>query len=323
MTSETENNSQVQAMVLAAGFGTRLWPLTGRLAKPAVPFLGKALVAHCVDLLELHGIKDIVVNTHYQAQSVERALKDRDVRFSHETEILGTAGALRHAIDQGLLNPERPTLIINGKLFTDIDLSAAINHHRTSNAEITMVLRENSNREAFREIICEDSIVRGFGKTREPEGPHPLLFTGIHILSSKALKTIPSGNSDTIRDTYPPFLARGEVQAVRDRSPYWWEFSTIQRYMDLHVRAYQEGLAPLNSIAQNTQISPSSTLKNCVIWAQARIDEDCELDHVVIGEGVHLAPNTRISHMIVIKKSFVETIERGEVQGDYVFVPLA
>ena len=310
-------------MVLAAGFGTRLWPLTAKLAKPAVPFLGKALVTHCVDLLEQHGINDIVVNTHYQPESVQRALKDRNVSFSHETEILGTAGALRHAVNQGLLDPERPTLIINGKLFTDINLSDAINQHQSSKAEITMVLRDNVNREAFREILCEETTVLGFGKTRQPEGPQPLLFTGIHILSPKALKSIPQGNSDTIKDTYPPFLKRGEVHAIRDRSPYWWEFSTLQRYVDLHTQAHQKGLSPLNTIAENTQISPSSVLKNCVIWSQARIDEDCELDHVVVGEGVYLPPNTRISHMIVIKKSLVDTIERGEVQGDYVFVPLA
>ena len=81
-------------MVLAAGYGTRLWPLTRYQAKPAVPFLGRPLVSHTVDYLIKHGVTDIIVNTHYSPMSIERALEGMSVGLSHGGEILGTGGAL-------------------------------------------------------------------------------------------------------------------------------------------------------------------------------------------------------------------------------------
>jgi NDP-sugar pyrophosphorylase family protein len=316
-------DTNMQAMVLAAGFGTRLWPLTAQRAKPAVPFLGKALVAHCVELLELHRISKIVVNTHYQPQSIHRALAHKDVAFSHEPDILGTAGAIRHALKHGQLAPDRSTLIINGKLFTDIDLTAAIKSHEASGAEITMILRDNVKKEAFREVICDGDVVTGFGQGRQPTSDQPLLFTGIHILSPHVLTSIPEGNSDTIRDTYPPFLERRQVFAYRDRSLYWWEFSTLQRYVDLHAQAHKVGIAPANTIAADAQVAANSQLQNCIVWARAQIGEECQLDHVVIGEDVHLQPKTHLKDTVVMRKSSLKSIERGEIRGDYVFVPLA
>jgi NDP-sugar pyrophosphorylase family protein len=115
--SVTGAPADVQVLVLAAGLGTRLWPLTGDRAKPAVPFLGRPLVAHVVDLVARHGLGPVVVNTHYRAESVRAALADAPVpvRFSHEVEILGTAGAIRHALDQGLLADARHLLVISAR----------------------------------------------------------------------------------------------------------------------------------------------------------------------------------------------------------------
>ena len=140
-------------MVLAAGLGTRLWPLTADRAKPAVPFLGRPLVEGVVALLGEHGIDRAVVNTHYQPLGVEAALDAAadlgvDVAFSHEPDILGTAGCLAEALARGLLSADRPTLVINGKLHTDIDLGAAIEAHVASGAQVTMVLRPNPRRAA-------------------------------------------------------------------------------------------------------------------------------------------------------------------------------
>lgn len=317
------NSPDYQAMVLAAGFGTRLWPLTATCAKPAVPFLGKGLVAHGVDLLLSHNVKRICVNTHYQASSVEESLQGRPVTFSHESEILGTAGAIRQAIDLGHLDANLDIMVFNGKLYTDVDIEKVFLFHRETQAAVTMVLRPNTTREAFREILCEDGRVVGFGEGRQPKGANPLLFTGIHILSPEVLSKIPPGNSDTIRDLYPSFIRSGKIHAFLDTSEYWWEFSTLQRYVDLHVEARSKGLTGRNTISDQCRINPDSSLENCIVWPNAEIPENCVLHEVIVGRSVSVPPGTRLSRHAIVRKSEITELERGYIQGEYVYVPLA
>src|SRR5437764_532988 len=89
----------MKAVILAAGFGTRLWPLTEDRTKPAIPFLNRPLIAYAVDYLAAHGIRDIIVNLHHQPESIRRALGDGSalgvrLHYSFEEEILGTSGAI-------------------------------------------------------------------------------------------------------------------------------------------------------------------------------------------------------------------------------------
>src|SRR5512141_1192458 len=119
----------MKAMILAAGFGTRLFPLTIDRTKPAIPFLGKPLVGYVAEYIAKFGFKDVVVNLHHQPDSVIEALgggEEFGVRIHYTREvpnILGTAGALDKARD--LLGDET-FLIVNGKIITDIDIAAAI-----------------------------------------------------------------------------------------------------------------------------------------------------------------------------------------------------
>ncbi|HNU07034.1 MAG TPA: nucleotidyltransferase family protein, partial [Pyrinomonadaceae bacterium] len=127
----------MKAMILAAGFGTRLFPLTIDRTKPAIPFLGKPLVGYVAEYVATFGFEDVVVNLHHQPESVRRALgdgKDFGVRIHYTEEIpsiLGTAGALdnaRHLLEDDTF------VIVNGKIITDIDISAAVETHRRSGA---------------------------------------------------------------------------------------------------------------------------------------------------------------------------------------------
>src|SRR5215218_7259550 len=118
----------MKAMILAAGFGTRLFPLTIDRTKPAIPFLGKPLVAYVAEYAAKFGFRDFVVNLHHQPESVKQALGDGSayvvkIQYSLESpEILGTSGALDNARD--LLNGDT-VLIINGKIISEIDIAAA------------------------------------------------------------------------------------------------------------------------------------------------------------------------------------------------------
>src|SRR5436305_692491 len=132
----------MKAMILAAGFGTRLYPLTIDRTKPAIPFLGKPLVGYVAEYIARHGITEMVVNLHHQPQSVINALGDGSQFGVHidytieQPEILGTAGALKFA--KKYLKDDT-FVIVNGKIITDLDISAAIETHKQSGAIATMV----------------------------------------------------------------------------------------------------------------------------------------------------------------------------------------
>src|SRR5260370_993212 len=211
----------MKGMILAAGYGERLWPLTADRTKPALPVLGKPLVGYVAEYLAQAGIPDVIVNRHHQPDSVRRALGDGSqlgvkLRYVHESEILGTSGALDNARD---LLAGNTLVVVNGKLITDLDLNAALETHRRTAALATLVLKENPQRERFSTVETRDGFVTGFGGMPPPDSPTsnvlspaPLMFTGIQILDRRIFEYIPHGVfSHSTVDVYP--------QAIATRSP--------------------------------------------------------------------------------------------------------
>jgi len=152
-------------MILAAGYGTRLWPLTIDRAKPAIPFMGRPLVGYVAEYLARFGFGEIAVNLHHRGESVRASLGDGErfgVRFHYveEPTILGTGGALDNA--RALLDADT-FVVINGKIATDINLDAALETHRRARALATLVLRENVKRERYSMVEVRDRLVTGFG----------------------------------------------------------------------------------------------------------------------------------------------------------------
>src|SRR5919202_6944933 len=121
----------MRAMILAAGYGTRLWPLTVDRTKPAIPFMGRPLVGYIAEYLAGQGVSEVMVNLHHRPESVRAALGDGSrygikLSYIEEPEILGTSGALDNAKD--FLDSDT-FIVINGKIVTDIDLQSALRTH--------------------------------------------------------------------------------------------------------------------------------------------------------------------------------------------------
>ncbi|MDQ1590147.1 MAG: mannose-phosphate guanylyltransferase [Pyrinomonadaceae bacterium] len=155
----------MRAMILAAGYGTRLWPLTLDRAKPALPFMGRPLVGYVAEYLVRFGCGEIIVNLHHRPESVRAALGDGSdfgVRLSYieEPVILGTSGAIDNA--RAFLEGDT-FIVVNGKLATDIDLGAALETHRRERALATLVLRRNAGRERYSTVEVEGGLVKRFG----------------------------------------------------------------------------------------------------------------------------------------------------------------
>ena len=217
----------MKAMILAAGFGQRLFPLTIDRTKPAIPFLGKPLIGYVAEYVAKFGFREFVVNLHHQPESVMKSLGDGS-RFGvhinytlEEPEILGTAGALDNAREY---LEDDTFLIINGKIITDIDISKAIETHKKSGALATMVLKENPKFEKFTEVFVENGQVKGFGQgfpkqipNPKSQIPNPLMFTGIHILEPRVFEYIPRG---VYSDIVPTFYNPAIEQRRKDRRAY-------------------------------------------------------------------------------------------------------
>src|SRR5689334_2846088 len=280
----------MRAIVLSAGYGTRLWPLTEDRTKPAIPILGKPLVGYVAEYLAGYGIDEIVVNLHHRPESVRRALGDGSrfgvkLHYVEEPVILGTSGALDNTREFF----ERETfVVVNGKIITDIDLNAAIETHRRMNAIATLVLLPNVRRERFSVVETDDSRIKGFGGMPTDEGPVPMMFTGIHIMEPRILEYVPRGVfSDSVTDVYPKAMAKGEIIAAHVAAGKWRELSTLKRYLDISVELLKEAEKPFVT-GSNSSIDGSATVSDSIIW-----------DNVAVGAGAHvsravLADNVKI-----------------------------
>ena len=338
--------SVMKAMILAAGFGTRLFPLTIDRTKPAIPFLGKPLVGYVAEYIAKFGFTDVVVNLHHQPESVKKALGDGEnfgVKIQYtleEPKILGTAGALDNA--RRYLEHET-FLIINGKIITDIDISAALETHRNSGALATMVLKPNPQRERFTIVETEGKLIIGFGDfpeqdsgsaTQEIQNPkskiqNPLMFTGIHILEPRVFDYIPRGvYSDIVPTFYRPAIARGERIVAHITNGNWFELSTIPRYLDISL-AMLNGRKEKIVRGENVKISASATVKDSVIWDDVTIADGAHVSKTIIADGVKIGKDERFENVAIVRAEMLnhcdeipEKALRGYTHGENYVVPL-
>jgi NDP-sugar pyrophosphorylase family protein len=331
----------MKAMILAAGFGTRLFPLTIDRTKPAIPFLGKPLVGYVAEYVSRFGFKEIVVNLHHQPDSVISALGDGS-RFGvhidytrEEPKILGTAGALDNA-RQFLGNDT--FLIVNGKIITDIDIADALETHKRTGAIATMILKPNIKREHFTVVDVADGLVRGFGDYAEPlteqeirDAEHPpaapLMFTGIHIMEPQVFDYIPRGvYSDIVPTFYSPALSRGERIAAHIADGEWFELSTIPRYLDISLRMMKR---TDTFVGGGCNIAKSAVIKDSVLWDNISVGDDVSLYRTIVADGVTISSGEHFENAAIVRAEMVrncdeipEKAQRGYIQDDNYIVPL-
>lgn len=325
----------MRAIILSAGYGTRLWPLTEDRTKPAIPILGKPLVGYVAEYLAGYGCKDIVVNLHHRPESVRRALGDGSkfgvkLYYVEEPVILGTSGALDNARD--ILDGDT-FVVVNGKIITDIDLNAAFETHRRTRALATLVLLPNAACERFSIVKTRDGLLEGFGgmpaKSDFSEGNPPLMFTGIHILEPGIFDYVPRGLfSDSVTDVYPQALAKGETIAVHVAGESWYELSTLPRYLDISLLLLERQGASV-STGRGSEISPDAEVSHSVLWDNVRIRSGARVRRALLGDNVEIGAGEVVENAAVVCASLVRgkipppKALKGEFRGDNFVVPLA
>jgi NDP-sugar pyrophosphorylase family protein len=284
-------------MLLAAGLGSRLRPLTDLRPKPIVPVANKPLGAFAMEHLARAGVTAIVANTHPRPHEVETALAaacpgEVSLRFSRETTLLGTGGGLRKA-RQLFDDPQDSVIVMNGDTIFAPDLSRALAAHRSRGAVATMILRHVPNPSEHGAIgLDEGGWVRSLLGT--PEGrtvAQQLMFTGVQILAPEAFAALPESGC-VIRTAYRHWIDRGApVVGIVDDSP-WADLGTIAEYHRLNlelasgsfrwpgVRPRQGSIlaSPLEPercrhsvVGTDVQLDAGVSLERCVVWAGTRV----------------------------------------------------
>jgi len=320
----------MKAMILAAGFGTRLWPLTVGRTKPALPFLNRPLIAYTIEYLKRHGVEDLIINLHHEPDSVREQIgdgSDYGVRIDYsveEPEILGTSGALDRVRDR--LDKET-FLVINGKIITDIDLGAAVAAHHDRQALATLVLLPNDKRERFSEVkITEDGRVSEFAGFPESDNPQsaslqfgrnpqsPLMFTGIHVLDPGIFEYIPRGVfSDSVRDVYPKAMADGKTVAahVADGASSWRELSTIERYLTISLEFLRrEGRDTI--MDEGCEVESGATIERSILWRRARVCGGARLTECIVGDDVIIPSGAEFRRAAIVRVDAVSLNDRPE-----------
>jgi NDP-sugar pyrophosphorylase family protein len=296
-----------QALILAAGLGTRLRPLTDVRAKPAIPVAGEPMIRRIIRWLAACGVDDIVVNLHHLPQTIAAVVGDgRDlgvrVRYSWEQpRILGSAGGPRLA--RPIVGARR-FWIVNGDTLTDVDLEGIEASHDASHARVTLGLV--ANREFLRYggvRLDEDRRVTGF-TPRGPaaEGSHH--FIGVQLVDADVFDGLPAGEpASTIGGIYDRLIAvdrdaiRGQVSAasfvdVGTPADYWRTSAAF---------AATSGGRP--SVGRNVSIDASSRVTRSILWDDVRVGAGAVLDECIAADGVVVPDGAEHRRKILVMRN--------------------
>ena len=319
----------MKAMILAAGFGTRLWPLTIERTKPAIPFLNCPLIAFTIDYLKQFGITEIIINLHHEPDSVREEIgngSEYGVKITYSIEdpiILGTAGALdpvRHLLK------DETFFVINGKIITNLDLRAALETHRQRKAIATLVMLPNPKLEKFSQIIVDErGNYQGFSGFPTPDHrspPPPLMFTGISILEPGILEYIPSGvEYDSIRQVYPQVMSEGKIVAAHVGEGDWYELSTLARYLEISLEFMRRDKLEFTA-DESCEIASTASVKDSVLWRDVKISSGAKINQCIIANGVRIPENSNYARKVIVRAELVvngaipEKATNGIVDGE-------
>lgn len=216
-----------KAMLLSAGFGTRLKPLTLTTPKPLLKLDGAVLIDHQLKFLANFGIREVVINLHHLGEKIRGHVGEGShlgvsVFYSYEPQILGTGGGIKKA--QHFFD-EKPFVVLNSDTLIAIDLSQVVSHHFESGAAATMVVKELVHDEHNPVLVDAGGLVKGFGR-----GGH--FYTGLQIIGPEMLSILPPDGVPAclIEDGYKKLLKEGRRVAAFLHDGYFNDLGTPERY---------------------------------------------------------------------------------------------
>ena len=299
-------------MVLAAGLGLRMRPLTLLRAKPVLPVLNRPLLHWTLLRLRRAGVREVVVNLHHLPETVVSALGDGrglglQIRYSRENVILGTGGGPRAVRD---FFGGEPFLLVNGDVLFEMDVRALVRRHRESGACATLALRPNPDPTAYSPVVTDrrGRVLSIAGRPRRAQGVVSL-FASVHVMEPALLDRLPEGASDSVRDLYLPQLAEGaHLLGVRMRGA-WFDLGRPSLYLAAQLRLLPGGRPVIDRTAR---VSSSARVRRSVVGAGARVGAGAWVERSVVWEGAVIAAGAQVSGAVVASGATVLEGERAE-----------
>ena len=216
----------MKAMVLAAGLGTRLQPITFEVPKPMVPVLDRPVMAHILDLLEAQGFDELVANLHWFPDEIRGYFGDR-FEWRYEPELLGTAGGVRGARD---FFGRDPVLVVSGDALTDLDLRALVERHRAAGGIGTIGVKSVADTSEYGVVVHdEDGRIQGFQEKPDPsEALSDLANTGIYCFEPEIFDYFPDADPvDWAKDVFPALLEHDVPFHIHEIDAYWNDVGSL------------------------------------------------------------------------------------------------
>ncbi len=314
-------------MVLAAGLGTRLRPLTNEITKPMVPVLDRPVMAHILDLLDEHGFEQVIANLHYFPDSIKQYFGER-LNYRFEPELLGTAGGVRACAD---FFGEEPFLVISGDALTDIDLSAFVARHREAGGVATLAVKKVSDTREYGVVLHDrDGRITGFQEKPSPEEAlSDLGNCGIYIFDPTIFDYFPERPFvDWAQDVFPTLLENDIPFHIHEVREYWNDVGSLSELRqgtfdalrgELRLQVEGREVAPGVVVAGDTAVPQSATIDGSAwIGRDVEIGQNVRLTGpLVLGDGARVGEGAQLRDCIVLPGTFVEpgSILIGAIAG--------
>jgi mannose-1-phosphate guanylyltransferase len=311
----------VQALVLAGGEGTRLRPLTRTTPKPIMPLAGRPFLTFMLGWAHSHGVDEVILSCGFMSDAVRRVVGDiydgMRLRYVIEEEPLGTAGPVRLAHDEGLL--EERLFVLNGDVLTDIDLTAEREEHERRGARATLALYAVEDTSSYGVVpTAEDGAVEAFIEKGGNEAPTGRINAGAYVIERELVERIPAGRAVSFeREVFPSLV--GEGLYGYKAAGYWIDIGTPERYLEatwdllagrvastLPPRDETGSLVYENCLVSGAHVGPQSVLgRHCSVGTDARVERS------VLHERVHVGADAAVVESVLAER--VRVGERARV----------
>jgi mannose-1-phosphate guanylyltransferase len=313
---------RLRALVLAAGRGERLRPLTDRVPKPLLPVAGEPIAGASLRALAAAGCEGAALNLHHLGEQIRThfgdAYEGMPLHYSREPVLLGTLGAL--APLRGFLGEADVLVLLNGDSLCEWPLAALIARHQKSGAVATLLLHETLDPAPFGGGVGVDGAGYVTAFRRGAAAPGEVgrrVFAGAHVLSPALLARIPDGPGDIIAGLYEPLLAAGARIATMTTRRRWHDLGTPRRYLEGVLDASRRPLRrPV--VAPGAVIDPGARVEHTVLETGAVVERGAQvlssvllpgcavgagarLERVVLGHGAHVPPGETLRDVLVTR----------------------
>lgn len=296
----------MKAMVLAAGKGTRLFPLTGVIPKPLAPIADEPIIQYIFELLARTGVDEVHVNVHYLADAIldhyglETEIGGTSVHFHREERLMGTAGGLKGVA--GSATFEDTFVVIMGDALTDVDVRQVVAFHKEKGALATLALTpvEDTTEYGVAVLDREKRIVGFQEKPHSSEAISNLANTGIYVFEPRALDYVPENTFfDFAKDLFPRLLETGETVVGYDEGSFYWsDVGTLQAYKE----AQRDVLAGRVAV----EVSGERWGKSLWIGKKAQIHPSAYghiRGHTFVGPEAEVGPGVSLSDSVTIGRN--------------------